>query len=653
MDQNSSENVCLSLRDPVDELGLSKRTHNALRRAGIQTIEDLVLVIDTGYLPSVRNIGKKAISEIEDCLASVQFVDSPETIGKSNALPSDDTITQREAHAVRTAVVPVIPEKLLQWQADLIKRQIAAGLLHEHARIAGNSLAYWLSAVDSVGRDQTCKIMTSILGDSINICEELSLLFDQFPHKYLHNYITVLLSRHGFETKTLEEVGMRIGVTRERVRQIRDKTEGTVGRIVSSAVRPKSISDLDEGLPLLRIQSALLIAEDLGMDITYEQWEHSIRASGLVGSWISLDYTLIDPIEAMIAVCRLMADRKIGELNVPANLGYAVKLAAVGTPDLPARIMHVRMTLSKEVKRKIQRHARYSGGVHARWLSQETERSLTQTKDILRALGYRMLARDWFVPGVQGDNCQVSAHDVFHHALRKMFRYCGRLSIDDVCSGIRCAAWRTRFPVPPPDVMGEVMMTYGYECEKGLYCWDGEISEELSASEEVIMGCLKRCGLVVHHSELAQAFVDSELSFPSLHMTLNRSPLFERIGTGLYKLRGTVVTRQDVGRAEAVAQRIPVDPEIEYDMRGNIVVYATLSVLAVGTGAVFCEQFPNLSGEWDCYVHGKLCGRLYATENEFRHLVEPFESLGCVTGDRLEFTFNTWKRTVTIEKAGH
>jgi len=400
---------------------------------------------------------------------------------------------------------------------------------------------------------------------------------------------------------------------------------------------------------LLRMQSALLAAKDMGLDITYRQWERSVRSSGLIGTWTSQDYIAIDPVEAMVAVCNLLADREIPELRVPDNLKDAVELVTCGKPDLPAIVLR---TVSERTRRLAKRHTRFSGGVNARWLSQEIEEDIATVESALQALGYTEVSNNWFIQSVSDGKCQPSYHDSFQHALRKMSQYCGPLPITDICSGVRYNASRTHFSAPPPNVMEQILRIHGYSNEGGLYYWDGKTDEKLTAGESIIMNCLEQNGPVVHHTELAQAFIDSKLSFPSLHATLQRSPLFVRIGTGLYKLRGRSVTRQDIERAEAAGERIPVDPEVEYDKRGTITVSATLSVIAVGTGVILCEQFPNLSGEWDCFVRGRQSGKLCATENEFRRLKEPFESLGCQTGDRLKFTFNTWDRTVTIQKVG-
>ncbi len=620
--------IRVSSEDSIEVLGLSELSFSALMHTSIRTIGELLQVVESGNLREVCGIKPDPVVEIEDSLTRVQFVDAARAIVE----------------------VPTITIEVVNWQARLIEKQISADLLHKEARIAGNSIAYWLSAKDNIiDRHYVYETMASILGDSINICEELIFLLDQVRRK---DHITVLLSRYGFESKTLEELGLEIGVTRERVRQIAVTLKSKIGAGVRSVVKAQSVKDLAVRPPLLRMQSALLTAKDMGLDITYEQWERSIRSSGLVGSWTSKAYMAIDPVETLVAVCNLLADGKIQELRIPNNLNYAIELATSGTPDLPARILHIRKTLPRKTSKFIKKHAQFSGSVHARWLSQEIEEDMSVVEDVLRTLGYTEASKDWFIRSIGSAKDKIGYHDSFHHALRKMSQYCGALSIEDICSGIRYNASRTEFPIPPPNVMEQILQIHGYSSEGGLYYWGGETDEELNRAESVIMNCLVQNGPVVHHAELAQAFIDSELTLASLHPTLQRSPLFERIETSLYKLRGRSVMRQDIERAEAAKERIPVNPEVEYDKRGDITVSATLSVIAVGTGGIFSDQFPNLSGEWDCLVSGRRSGKLYATENEFRRLKRPFEFLGCKAGDRLRFTFNTWDRTVMIEKVG-
>ena len=383
----------------------------------------------------------------------------------------------------------------------------------------------------------------------------------------------------------------------------------------------------------------------------YEQWTQRIQSSGLVGNWTSRDFVGTDAVEVMIAICNLLDDCKIRWLQIPANLQHAIQPVTSDIPDAPAKIPDAFETLPSEIKRLINGHTKNSGGVHVRWLAQESGMELEEIKDVLERRGYRALSEDWFVPKVLDNFHQISHFDVFHRCLRKMFQYCGPLSIDDVCAGLRHVVSDRKFPVPPPNVMDEILRINNYQCEDGLYYWAGESDENLNASESVIIKCLRRIGPVLRHSELMHVFIESELSVTSLAVTLQRSSLFEKIESGLYKLRGKEITYQDIERAKAAGEKQSLRPEVEYDMDGNIIVSVNLNAIAVGSGTILCERFPDLSGtDWECYIGSERVGELNAVENEFRRLKKPFELLNCQPGERVKFTFNTWERTVEIEK---
>ncbi|MBP3322142.1 MAG: hypothetical protein J6M12_07280 [Clostridia bacterium] len=63
-------NVCiyfgsLSCNTRTDELDFSVRAMNALKRAGLTTVGQVIDCIASGELPRIRNLGKKTISEIK------------------------------------------------------------------------------------------------------------------------------------------------------------------------------------------------------------------------------------------------------------------------------------------------------------------------------------------------------------------------------------------------------------------------------------------------------------------------------------------------------------------------------------------------------------------------------------------------------------
>ena len=63
-------NVCIyfgsiSCNTRTDELDFSVRAMNALKRAGLTTVGQVIDSIGSGELPRIRNLGKKTISEIK------------------------------------------------------------------------------------------------------------------------------------------------------------------------------------------------------------------------------------------------------------------------------------------------------------------------------------------------------------------------------------------------------------------------------------------------------------------------------------------------------------------------------------------------------------------------------------------------------------
>ena len=65
--RNKKEKV---LEMPIEELELSVRSYNCLKRAGISTVEDLANKSETDMM-KVRNLGKKSLDEVTNKLHSL------------------------------------------------------------------------------------------------------------------------------------------------------------------------------------------------------------------------------------------------------------------------------------------------------------------------------------------------------------------------------------------------------------------------------------------------------------------------------------------------------------------------------------------------------------------------------------------------------
>ena len=62
----------------IEDMDLSVRSFNALKRSGISTVNDLVDCISTQNLSHVRNLGKKSINEVKTKLLKLAYENSSE-----------------------------------------------------------------------------------------------------------------------------------------------------------------------------------------------------------------------------------------------------------------------------------------------------------------------------------------------------------------------------------------------------------------------------------------------------------------------------------------------------------------------------------------------------------------------------------------------
>ena len=342
-------NTLFLREDPIETMNLSEHSFHALRGVGIRTVGEVLHLIESIKLKTIRELGAKCILEIMGILTQVKILHDSEARWLSSNVWNGlvvKILNDSEVEIKRRK--DEIPDQVVRWQSELVGKQLSKGLLHEDAIIAEKSIKEWLSEIKTIENNHVYEVLEVILGSSLNICEEIEFFLNQIPIQYR---MTILLSTYGLETKNLRQTGEELGISRERVRQIRIELRN----------KATSISNLKTKPDLLRMQSALFIAGDLGLNITYDQWAQRIRSSGLAGDWTSQDFVGTDAVEAMIAIYNLLADCKVCWLQMPENLQYAVQLAAEGKPNAPAKMPYAVDTLSDEVRRLINRHTKFSG----------------------------------------------------------------------------------------------------------------------------------------------------------------------------------------------------------------------------------------------------------------------------------------------------
>ena len=179
----------VDMNKAIGTLNLSLRSLNALTRSGIETVEDVIRLIESGKISSIRGLGTKCIIEIKE---SVENIEIGNTISRETKTPPTETQT----------MIDVIPDRVLKWLSRLISKQVSAELLHEQAVIVNQTVTNWLTGYEEIENDIVYEVFTSILDSSLNICDEIEYLLNQFSGK---SYLSVLLFRYGYERKSLNQ----------------------------------------------------------------------------------------------------------------------------------------------------------------------------------------------------------------------------------------------------------------------------------------------------------------------------------------------------------------------------------------------------------------------------------------------------------------
>ena len=619
--------VCESTAS-IAVLELSTRCHNALKRAGINTIGKLVEFQEPDDLLTVRNLGEKGINEIFSKLAAVTVMQPPPAKPKPPPPIKEVDVGFADLPIVIDLGLVRIPRvEVVSWQRVAIAQQIQAGLLDDTLEVDGIAIADIVDG-NKCHERYVYRRGLKILAGPVSVVQESERVLARLRDRQLN----IMMLRHGYRQLTLQEIAEKIGVSRERIRQLET---GARSRVASAAT----------DLSLLRMRSAIAFADN--MDLSFDDWTDRLLRTGLLGDWTEERFKDLDPIETILAVCSLLNKSEV-QVSLPEPLALMLRLRDDGKSSLPARTLALSEKLATEEARLVRRHLRHSGAVSLDWLAEQLQCGDTELHEILCALDLTPLDNGWYLAD-SGPSDDDQRFSVFQNTLAKMFTYCGELSIHDIMFGLEHKLDRANFPVPPVTVLEEIL-TKGRYASVGTKWYAEELSSShLSDGEKVIMRVLVESDGVAHHAQLAQAFLRSHLSMASLHGTLKQSPLFDKFDHSLYKARGSRPSKDAIERARNFGSRIRTNLEVKRDSHGNIKIAANLSTLAIGNGTITSEKLPNLEGDWlsDSADDDRT---VRVTRNEVRGLLKSFQALQCEVGDRVELTFNTWTREVSAQK---
>jgi hypothetical protein len=612
----------------IRALNLSVRPYNALKRQGLTTLRDALLVVkqfrESGDIP-VRNLGRKSIAEIE------QKIDAYFAQHQAN---QQSVYADTASKATPQADSSNAPRKTLQDLRTVIANEIHCGRLSKEAVFLGYTLQYWLQHDFS---DKSIRWLTYACRSLENalsfetVCEEMISLLDNIPASNLEIFVRRSLT----ERPTLEELGQERKVTRERIRQIEYRTRRRI------ALRlPNS--------PCLRIQSAIVAAKEMGVRITHSAWVEQVTKSGLLGRWRpgNSDLSSVTPLDLMLAICSLAeAETASAHFVLPGNLRLIT-----GDESVSAYVVETLRQLPRQTVRDIRKQAKNGGAVYIPLISEELGVSDEETRSLLSHLEYEHVTDDWYMLRARETQIGFDRTWAFVHTVLKMLQFCGPLTIEQICRGARRHASRKGHTVAPPDVLSQILTRYHFVIDDGYITWHHDNPSTASASEMVALRVIEQLGPVVSHFELVQAFIDAGLSIPSLSSVLRYSPLFVKVDFGLYKLRGKAVSQGDTERTRLRQPVTDANAEIAFDTSGAIRLKLNLGSIAIASGVIYTTRLPILTGRWAVYVNRAMCGSLTVRDKQIWSLMKPFRLIKAQIGDRVELKFDTWEHVVHVAK---
>lgn len=652
---------------PLEQLSLSPRSENALRRAGLNSALDVQKLIESNSLSDVYNIGPSAILEIENCMIALFGAK-----GIRLDFPLKEmrlgTVSESDTPAIPTALLGKLPidileelgperverlreagfdtleeiaelaqivvhffqrtdtslERLINFQKSKLHERIDEGRLHPRARFHGESIASWLELEPIQPAEQI-----ELLGLLTRANEPTTLTGELFALIAEHDIrdVKIFIKYFGGES-TLESIGNEIGITRERVRQI------------TVRVTTKLWSRINRE-PGLYLQTALILAKELGDELSLRAWESLLQKRRIIDS-----RRLKGDNDTFTILCALL--RSAGRAKYPPSIEVDKGLAHIlnSPTQFSLGLIKAIEATPKAAKRKVRRKISYVGGIHLAEASDIFNVTNRQAADILEHLGFRQVLPEWYTVA----SVSVTSKWPILKAGLAMMEACGPLEFSSFSDGLRRYVSRFYDVIAPPKVMRTHLLTLGFELEDDCVSWPETPTGYLADSDKVFVKVVEKYGRVVSFQEVVEVFQENGFSVASAtSRVLPQSPIVEKVALGLYKLRGAQHSWEDVESAKNRQENVDHDPEVTYGTDGITryrITVGSWSLNGVISVSANQQPLPDLGEGWDILVSDKAYGTARRDEYLIWGLGSAFNALGVQIGDRVELSFDAWEKPV-------
>jgi len=614
-----------------------KRFHSALRRQLGRTL-----------LPMPRTKGKPAVLQLQrrtfNCLNEAGLLNDPARLAETTfsglfALPAFgdtclvDLLCALETQAVtghRTnQQVLVAAHRLakLKESARIRADDPRFGLMIQSLAVPGENLK---QIAEEIVRLPTCASLPRLFERHLNdillkvrasrrlrLEDELAQLLSFEPSPRNRKVVAAYLGWDGKGTHTLEEIGLRHGLTRERVRQI-------TKRFVDSLKAKRSfLPVLDRALQAIAEEIPCSVDRIEGMLRERNFSAARFRYGGVISAAETTQRRWLFVIENVGGV----------EYAVPCDQGGVAKTSlqlarksvshwgAATIEDIAAQVSdHVHRDISTKFVRAILcAQPRFS------WLDELS---------------------GWFW-------LRSTAHNALLNQIQKVLSVAPRIHVSELRAGVSRPHRREGFAPPQRVLLAFCAQAdgYGIEGNSVLARPPLDYHEVLSDTESIIVDVLREHGPVIQRPKLEELCLGNGLQRDSFYVHLTYSPVIARYAPGVYGLRGTQVPP---GLAESMVElRRKTRVLADYGWLPNGKIFASYKLskgsLSNGIVSIPSAMKSYLQGEFGLLIaEGQSAGRLVIKDTQAWGLGPFFRRRGGEPGDHFQIIFDTRQRLASL-----
>ncbi len=299
---------------PIENLRLSRRTFNALRRRGVFTVGKLKELFQNNNLQKIYFIGQKSLDEVSNALnkfyreASNPILEEKISDSIFSLSPDIDMkdidLAPVEILSLHASIRGALIKSGIKTIGDL--RLATDGMILNINRIGPKMLIEIRQALKSVVAAPDKYVTKHKIQGKQPASQDnkVTATWAEITQGYFEserdNYILILLSRFGFRPKKLEEIASELGITRERVRQVQEAATVRFLKHVRFAGPAQLLERIHEML------------SEHGESLSLRMFKAQLGKENLLGEFtptlMSERISKIDPFETLICWLNLLSD---------------------------------------------------------------------------------------------------------------------------------------------------------------------------------------------------------------------------------------------------------------------------------------------------------------------------------------------------------